>query len=117
MSKPPNYSVSVKRPGSTKWEVFENVCGDTTYMAPAKETTVRHVPSDDEDAKDGLKAVPVQTIETETLMSIKVLFLENNERIEIGLGAGVIIKYSVERYYHIKEQMSNEAGQEVRTKQ
>ena len=91
--KPPKYKISVKRPGSNKWEVFENIIGDTTYLAVDKKFKIAQI------------------------FPIKVLFLESNERVEIGMGPGVIIKYSVERYYNIKENMSNEAGEDVKTVQ
>jgi len=55
-------------------------------------------------------------IETEKkqAMPVRVFFLENRERLEIPMS--FLIRFSKERFYDIKDQMGQEAGQTLPTK-
>ena len=75
------YVVWYKSPGFlSRWKKVKGVTGDTIVET------------------DNNQAMPV-----------RVLFLENKERLEIPMS--FLIRFSQERFYDIKDQMEQEAGQ------
>lgn len=75
------YVVWYKSPGLfSRWKKVKGVTGDTIVET------------------DNNQAMPV-----------RVLFLENKERLEIPMS--FLIRFSKERFYDIKDQMEQEAGQ------
>jgi hypothetical protein len=83
------YTVYYKQPGGLFWRKLKRVKGDTIYR---------------DDSLGGTK-MPIP---------VRVLILEDETRLEIP--CSMIIRFSRERFFSIKQKMESEAGQAIPTK-